>query len=174
MLKLLLAILVLPLLGGCISSPDYPRNWAAISDDNVCSKIIGRYSNIGLHDSGHKIGLVALLFPSSASKADVVEILMDENVLRVEAFNEGVLVKKYAEKIDLASCEKASVSIDEPEPEGGINREGVVGIGWGSFRLSASDDGDLIVHQNSSGAGIVLFLPFAGSSWSWSKFSQIE
>ena len=169
-----LLIVALFLLSGCISNPDYPVGWASVSDEMICQRINGKYRNVGVNHSGHEVSLTSLLFAQNTVGADSIEVLINHDKLTINAFYDGELVKSHAEDIDGSSCKKSFIEIDEPEPEGGINREGVVAITWGAIQLSINENNDLIVHRNSSGAGIVLLFPVAGSSWSWFKFSKVE
>ena len=176
--KYLLLIIILSIYG-CFSHPKYPQNWSSVQKETKCPDIGGHYKNRGETETNgeYKPYLYSILFGGETKdirSVKSIKIYQKTNELLFEAYANGSLFKSRVAKINPDDCGDGFIQINVPEPEGAINRDGVVGYTWEAIRISKDMQGNLIIRNDSSGVGIVLLIPVAGSQWSWYRFSQIK
>lgn len=173
-MKFFIVLLSFVFLSGCISHPDYPSEWPEISDTNKCPHIDGFYSGVGKNQEGREANLYNLIFGGNSKTVEAIEITTIDHEINIHAYDNNKIVDSRAISNELYKCNNSLIEIGEAIPEGGINREGVVGVAWGNTLLSNNINGNLVVRSDSGGVAVVLLIPVAGSMRSWYQFSAIE
>ena len=67
-------------------------------------------------------------------------------------------------------CRMGEAEIKDPNEEGGVNRQGIVGYDWSALNLSRGSDSSLVVHHRSRAIGLMFLIPMVGSRWIWYRF----
>ena len=172
-----LAILALLVLPGCVFIDQYPSEWGVprLTSDNTCPDISGIFRDRGERvNSKFEPSLSnQLLQPRYWNTAETVEIKFLEPtqlLIRVFAGKQLLAESLLSSSNREFECRKGYVVIKKGEF---INREGVFGGEKRAFFFAPSDNA-LIVKEDSSALGLMLLIPVAGTSTTWSQFHRIE
>ena len=162
----------------CVSRPDYPQDWNAVTKNSAIPNISGHYENIGEYgeDRKHKPNLYRLLIRGNFNdnnKIQSISISQKESELLIEAYSDGSIVESRIAKIESYNNEKGFIIINDPKPEGGVNRDGVLGYTWDSLAIAKSSDGSLIIRKDGGAVAIMLLIPVAISEQNWYRFLQL-
>src|SRR5262245_13385154 len=164
---------------GCIFHPSYLQSWAlrpAVADGNTCPDVSGLFSDKG--DRAHEISgarapsLTSLLFRKDQAVESPTHIeirSVGTDTWRVTAISNGVSLAAR-DVTAQGPCRGGELKLADPNEEGGVNREGVIGFVSSALYLSRASDRSLIVRLASGGTAIVLLAPVVGSEWVWFRF----
>lgn len=164
-------------LSGCVSLASYPKEWSPPADEpeGKCRDLTGAFENAGARvesDRTSQARLATFLIGSKSSNidADRVELQHQGGKLRITLWSGDKSL--YESTVDVATtCRGGELVIRDPEPEGGINREGIAGASSSSLGLQRSQDGALIARRTDSFAGIALLVPIAMRAREWQRYN---
>ena len=160
---------------GCVSTPSYPPAWSSLKVFDKCPNIEGYYIDEGEseEESDYKRSIFMDIIGGDYLRRDEVEfvnIIQKNNELLLEAYSDAELIGKRVAAFDTENCVDGFIEIEGPYPEGGVNRDGVVGYQWDSLKLAKTTDGSLILRKDSGAVGVVMVVPVAGTGWGWYRF----
>jgi hypothetical protein len=161
---------------GCIiiSKPSYPKEWTLVDrNSEICASLPGNYANNGeAGKKGKNAPPLATLFFKDAKTATNVRILKkgDTSFLLISESSGAIVNSRTIE----GKCGSPRFTVPPEEPEGFINREGVVGYQYDSTELEVSKDGMLVAHTTTGGFGIMLLIPAGGSESRWFHYPREE
>jgi hypothetical protein len=158
-----------------VTRPEYPENWSAIPTIDQCPNLTGSYINMGESQRGLKPSLYQALIANDMvmeGAIDFIKITQTETELLIEAYQQDSVRKKRAVQFSPKKCKKSFFRLKPPDPEGGINREGVVGYGKDTYWLAKANDGTLVIRYDSSAVGVVNLIPIIGTQRDWYRFPQ--
>ncbi len=161
---------------GCIviSNPSYPKEWASVEGQpEICTVLPGNYLNSGKAGEQGKGAppLVALLFREAKPATNVRIQKKAETTFLLESEASGAIVNSRTIE---AKCGATQLTIPPEEPEGFVNREGVVGYQYDSTEVRVSKDGALVVRTTTGGFGIMLLVPAGGFESRWFHYPNAE
>jgi hypothetical protein len=172
-------------LTGCISLPDYPKDWAPVASANSagtsggCPAIEGTYEDKpisfsrGWETDNSSNTLSSFLLPpprhAKAPQGDQVDLRLRDGQLTVVLYDHGkqavtrvLQVKPHCEQSMLVVVTDNSFAIDPFSGSVVDSRE------W--CGLGIATDGSLIVERHLSGGGTILLVPFAVARRGWIEF----
>ena len=157
--------------------PEYPENWSDIPSKDIVPNLAGFYMCKGEDQQGNKPSLYRALIAKDMvmeNAIDYIKITQTETELLIEAYQQGSLIKKRVAQFKPKDSRDGFVRLKEPEPERGINREGVVGYEWCTYWLCKTSDGSLVIRCDSAAVGMVLMMPVLGVGRDWYRFPQYQ
>ena len=181
------SILPVLLLSGCITSADYPKDWAATVKGG-CDAVAGIYRNAGDRQSDDwPIGerrtptflsqylvdpLIDPIASSALEKAERVEITYAADKLTARI---GSATAEFSVAAGNLKCTPQGAVIDIHSGSLTPNEKPIaMGYSHTYQTLMRTADGSLAVRSVNSGVGIVFFFwPVAGSSSSWAHFTSV-
>jgi hypothetical protein len=158
-----------------LTRPEYPESWSDISTENECPNLAGSYINTGGCQRDYVPSLYQVLIANDmgvAGAIDYIKITQTKTELLIKAYKQGALIKQRKVQFSPKDCENGFMRIEAPEPEGGVNREGVVGYQLDVYWLAKAADGTLVVRYNSYAAAVVNLIPIIATQRDWYRFSQ--
>lgn len=170
---------IILLLWGCSFHEPYPKIWEVKKANENCLWLEGSYTNAGVNfreEQTYQTLLSAYMFDSSQVEHSKVGMITFEH-----SENQNYLIKAISENnVKVAEitiplyCNNGSlISKKDSGITGGEPGAMILGSKSEHFMLVESIDGNLLVNSESSVVGMLLLVvPIAGSSSSWSKFEK--
>ncbi|MCL1860875.1 MAG: hypothetical protein FWG52_04985 [Proteobacteria bacterium] len=115
--------------------------------------------------------LAALLFREAKTATNVRIQKKGETSFLLTSESSGTIVNSRTIE---SKCGETRLTVPPEEPEGFINRDGVVGYQYDSTEIQVSKDGALVVHTISGGFGLVLLIPVGSSESRWFHYPRVE
>lgn len=162
------AIFLVMSLTSCVSHENKPDTWANTLKD--CKAVQGMYRVTGNSNKrAYQPDLSLLLLGVPSPPNAIIRLSTRDDQLMIELLDGSEL-----SKIGLVdfTCHDGLLVFNPIEGESFINREGVAGYENEKIVLGKLSDGDLALRKDSVTAGIILLIPFAGSSQAWYKFEN--
>lgn len=170
---------------GCAFHQAYPDRWASIEGEHnrECPDLKGFFINKGEFAETapgyekYPPYLYPILFKNVGEKTNDIDTIgfyqRDQNLV-ISAYEKGEVIEQRTIEYDRnkQSCRKGMLKIKVPKPEGGINREGVLGYSWEGLGLTINKEGSLIVRSSEGGIGIMLMIPVIGVSSGYARFQS--
>ena len=119
-------------LTGCVSISKYPAVWEPVNLKIECPNISGQYGHWGKNSSNDNNVSGSRLFIGTKGKrlflSEQIEFKQSKDELLIRALKGVEILGERRVKLREESCKDGVIKIKPPEPEGGINRDGVLGI----------------------------------------------
>lgn len=182
-------ILFLLLASSCMLHRKYPAEWSPLipTENEECPDISGTFVN-----QGEDVDKRTRYFSDAFGKTEMYKstarrkieatvthvriVRPDEDKLEISFWNDSSLVDKniYSRDKGQYICTAEGIRIPLGSALYSQMGEGIVpvGVGWLTLYLTKNLDGDLIVKYASSGIGLALIVPVAGSSSGYARFRQ--
>lgn len=162
------AIFLVMSVASCVTHEDKPDTWAKTLKD--CKAIEGKYRVTGTsNDSSYLPNLSFLLLGQASPQNATIQLSTSDNQLTIELLDGSVPSK--VGRVDF-TCQGGLLIFNPIGEEGFVNREGVAGYENEKIVLGKLSDGALALRKDSITAGIILLIPFAGSSQVWYRFEN--
>lgn len=182
-------MLLLLLLSSCVSHQKYPLEWPPLISiaNEKCPDISGIFVNEGERPDKTKRYLSDAFEKTEMYKdigqrkkdVDVTHVKInrpDNDTLEILFWNNDTLVDKniYSRKKKEYSCTPEGIRIPLGSGVSSQMGEGIipVGINWLTLYLTKNTDGELVIRYTSSGVGLALIVPIAGSTSDYVRFRQ--
>jgi hypothetical protein len=122
-------------------------------------------------DSFHQTRLGNVLLAGGETQAvESITIEAETGALRVKSMAAGSVAS--GNHVQVIGCRDGWLLIEDPNAEGGVNRDGVLAYSKTGLALGRAADGSLLVRRTESGVGLMLLLPAAGTERVWMRFEQ--
>jgi hypothetical protein len=142
-----------------------------------CANVSGTFLDAGKYVRGVKsyyeeTHLYPLLFRATPPLRPVRQIRIEQISNKVEITAIDSAQPGAVSMTDASTdCTEGWVVVKDPNYEGWINREGVVGYSDTSLALNRATDGALLVRYTEKAAGLMFIIPGAGSITRWMRFA---
>jgi hypothetical protein len=183
---LLLITISVFFLDGCVSYPEYPKNWPAIDEDETCRNIEGYFEDSGENLEGLQYSTSNSIYlmltagdPRNSSDVRYIQITQDTNELIITAhlmtFFKVQSIHQASFLFDNRDCKNGFLEIRPPDSTKSYPDNLGFNITKFSYKLAMATDGSLVVSRRSYSAASISVVPaHVRSADNWFLFKAID